>query len=156
IGTPSLFVIGDATGGLPVRLPDGVETPRRGSLLEVRGPLADPYGQLELRPKSDGIAVVGTRTPPDPIALDARAAGESTEGRLARVRGTVAGAPTKSTSGDVTFSITGRDGATLRILVDSSAGIDPSRIRKGLDATFTGVVGQRASRKGALDGYRLW
>src|SRR5262249_38239529 len=63
---------------------------------------------------------------------------------------------TKSTSGDVTFSITGRDGATLRILVDASAGIDASRIRKGLDATFTGVVGQRASRKGELDGYRLW
>ena len=62
LGTPPLLAIADATGGIPVRLPDGVAPPARGTLLEVRGALADPYGQVELRPPSGGIAVVGTGT----------------------------------------------------------------------------------------------
>ena len=41
-------------------------------------------------------------------------------------------------------------------MADGSAGLDTSLLRKGTDATLTGIVGQRASRKGALDGYRLW
>ena len=59
LGTPPLLAIADATAGIPVRLPDGVAPPARGTLLEVRGALADPYGQLELRPASDGIVIVG-------------------------------------------------------------------------------------------------
>ena len=38
----------------------------------------------------------------------------------------------------------------------ASAGTDPSILRKGVVATFTGVSGQRATHKGAHDGYRLW
>ena len=118
--------------------------------------MADPYGQLELRPTATGITVVGTAALPAPMTIGAGQAGESTEGRLATVRGTVAAAPTKATSGDITFTITGSDGATLRLLADASASLDASILRKGTVATFTGIVGQRASRKGVLDGYRLW
>ena len=156
LGTPPLLAIADATGGIPVRLPDGVVAPARGTLLEVRGVLADPYGQVELRPPSGGIAVVGTGTPPSAIALSAGAVGEPNEGRLARVSGTIDGSASKSTSNDLTFSITGSDGATLRILADASAGLDAGLFRKGARVSLTGIVGQRASRKGALDGYRLW
>ena len=156
LGTPPLLAIADATGGIPVRLPDGVAAPARGTLLEVRGALADPYGQVELRPPSGGIAVVGTGTPPSAIALSAGAVGEPNEGRLARVSGTIDGSASKSTSNDLTFSITGSDGATLRILADASAGLDAGLFRKGARVSLTGIVGQRASRKGALDGYRLW
>ena len=62
----------------------------------------------------------------------------------------------KATSGDLAFTITGSDGATLRIMADRSAGLDVATLRKGMVATFTGISGQRASRKGALDGYRIW
>ena len=41
-------------------------------------------------------------------------------------------------------------------MADGSAGLATSLLRKGTNATVTGIVGQRASRKGALDGYRLW
>ena len=107
LGTPPLLAIGDATGGIPVRLPDGVAPPARGNLLEVRASLADPYGQVELRPASGGIAVVGTGTPPAAIGLSVGAVGEPYEGRLARVSGTIDGSAAKSTSNDLTFSITG-------------------------------------------------
>jgi hypothetical protein len=156
LGTPRVLAIGDATGGLAVRVPDGVALPARGTLLEVRGVLSDPYGQLELRPSSTGITVVGTAGLPAPMTIVAGQAGEPTEGHLATVRGTVAATPIKATSGDITLTITGLDGATLRLLADGSANLDASILRKGATATFTGIVGQRASRKGVLDGYRLW
>ena len=41
-------------------------------------------------------------------------------------------------------------------MADTSAGIDASAFRDGSTYRFTGIVGQRASKKGALDGYRLW
>ena len=140
----------------PSGCPTASPCPARGTLLEVRGAIADPYGQLELRPSASGITVVGTGALPSPMTIAAGQAGEPTEGRLATIRGTVAAAPTKATSGDITLTITGSDGATLRLLADASATLDVSILRKGTVATFTGIVGQRASRKGVLDGYRLW
>ncbi len=156
LGTPALFAIGDSTGGIPVKLPDGVAPPARGVLLEVSGVIADPYGQTELRPASGGIVAVGSGTVPAPITLLPGAVGEANEGRLGRVAGTIEAAAGKSTSNDITFSIKGTDGAVLRILGDASAGLDAGLFRKDAVATLTGVIGQRASRKGALDGYRLW
>ena len=156
LGTPALFAIGDATGGIPVKLPDGVTPPTRGAFLEVRGVLADPYGQTELRPASGGIASIGTGTIPAPLTLMAGAVGEANEGRLGRVTGTIEASAGKSSSNDITFSIKTADGIALRVLADASAGLDAALFRKGAGATLTGVIGQRASRKGALDGFRLW
>jgi len=156
LGTPRVLAIADATGGIAVRVPDGVTLPARGTLLEIRGVMADPYGQLELRPTATGITVIGTASLPTPTTIGAGQVGEPTEGRLVAVRGTLVAAPTKATSGDITFTITGSDGATLRVLADASATLDVSILRTGTVATFTGIVGQRASRKGVLDGYRLW
>ncbi|HEY3333702.1 MAG TPA: lamin tail domain-containing protein [Candidatus Limnocylindrales bacterium] len=156
LGTPPLIVIADATGGLPIRLPDGLPAMPRGTLLEVRGPVADPYGQTELRPTSTTITILGTGAAPEAMPLTAGQAGEQTEGRLATVRGTITASAAKATSGDIAFMIAGTDGASLRILADASAKLDATALRKGATATFTGIVGQRASRKGELDGYRLW
>jgi hypothetical protein len=156
LGTPPLVVLADVTGGVPVRLPEGAPQLSRGSLVEVRGPLADPYGQTELRPPSSGIRVLGTAGLPAPLGLTAGQAGEGTEGRLATIRGTITVAASKATSGDVAFTIEGTDGASLRVYADASAGLDVGVLRKGASATLTGIVGQRASRKGELDGYRLW
>lgn len=156
LGTPPLIVIADATGGIPVRLPDGVSGPARGTLVEVRGVIADPYGQTELRAVAGGFTLLGPTVLPVSLALDAGAVGEATEGRLATVRGTISASATKSTSNDLSLQITGDDGAVLRIMADASSGLSAASLRKGTTATFTGVIGQRASRKGALDGYRLW
>ncbi len=156
LGTPPLFAIGDATGGLPVRLADGQSAPPRGTLVELRGTIAAPYGQTELRLVAGGLTILGTGTVPAPVDLDAGRAGEATEGRLARVRGTITAGASKATSGDLAFTVEGTDGASLRIVADASARLDPAILRKGTSVTLTGIVGQRASRKGALDGYRLW
>ncbi|HEU0242912.1 MAG TPA: hypothetical protein VFQ75_03335 [Candidatus Limnocylindrales bacterium] len=156
LGTPPLIVIADATGGLPVRVPDGLPAMPRGTLLEVRGPVADPYGQTELRPPASGITILGTGTLPAATTLTAGQANETTEGRLVTISGAIAAAASKATSGDLTFTITGTDGATLRVQADASARLDASALRKGATATFRGIVGQRASGKGELDGYRVW
>ena len=156
LGTPPLFAIADPSGGLPVRLPDDVAGPVRGALVEVTGRIADPYGQTELRASTGGLKVLGSGAPPAALAIDAGGAGEAIEGRLVTVRGTVSVSASKATSGDIALTIEGEDGRSLRVHADASAGIDPATLRKGLTATFSGVLGQRASRKGALDGYRVW
>ena len=156
LGTPPVLAIADVSGGLPVKLRDDQLRPPRGSLVELRGRIADPYGQTELRLDADGLVVLGSASLPAPIALTPAGAGESTEGRLARIKGTVAANPVKATSGDTAFVIEGADGALLKVMMDASAGIDLGAVRKGASVVVTGVIGQRASRKGALDGYRLW
>jgi hypothetical protein len=156
IGLPPLLAIADSSGGIVVRLPDGATPPARGTVVVVRGPLADPYGQLELRPASSGFSATGHGSLPNPARLTAADLGEVTEGRLAELTGTVASSPTKGTSGDITVSLTDTAGRAFKILCDASSGIDAATFVKGRSYRLTGIVGQRASRKGALDGYRLY
>ncbi len=156
LGTPSLFALGDGSGGLPVRLADNQVAPGRGTLVELRGIIAAPYGQTELRLVAGGLSIVGQGDLPAPLVLEVGAVAEATEGRLARVSGTITAGPTRATSGDIAFTLRGMDGTSLRVIADGSAGLDTSVLRKGVPASLTGIVGQRASRKGALDGYRLW
>ena len=86
--------------------------------------LADPYGQIELRASTGGMTTIGTGVLPAPIEVDAGAIGEASEGRLVRVAGTISASVSRSTSNDLAFSISGTDGATLKVLADASAGID--------------------------------
>lgn len=156
LGTPSLLVIADATGGLPVKLPDGTPGPARGVLVEITGTLADPYGQLEVRARAGGVVVVGQGTLSAPLVITAAMAGEATEGRLATITGTVSVSAEKSSSGDLVFALKDASESMLRVLADASAGLSSTAFRKGQRLVLTGIVGQRASKKGALDGYRLW
>ncbi|HET9852533.1 MAG TPA: hypothetical protein VFP56_08520 [Candidatus Limnocylindrales bacterium] len=156
LGLPPIIAIADGTGGIAVRLPDGTAAPSRGTTVSVKGPLADPYGQLEVRPPASGFKVTGQGSLPAPGHLEASDLGEATEGRLAELSGTVAAAPKKSTSGDLTIDLTDAEGKVFRILTDVSSGIEATDLVKGRSYRLTGVVGQRASRKGALDGYRLY
>ena len=68
LGTEPLFAIGDANGGIIVRLPDNTAPPQRGSVVQVAGKLADPYGQLEVRPGDADLHVSGSGhiAKPDP------------------------------------------------------------------------------------------
>ena len=155
LGSPPLISIQDATAAIVVRLPDTALRPARGMWVELTGTLADPYGQLEVRGLVGGLTVIGPAALPTPVLLDGRSIGDAVETRLALVDGTVAGRPTKATSGDFTFNLT-TAGGTVRIAVDGSAGIAASAVSPGDSLRLTGIVGQRASRKGAADGFRIW
>lgn len=155
LGTPPLFALADPTGGIVVRLPEGMPAPTRGTVMLIGGPLADPYGQLEIRPRSDGVRVEGSGAIPVPSFL-VGAPGEATEGRLVAFDGIVDTRPTKSTSGDLSFLVTSAGGVQVRVMADASSGIAMASIVVGAEGRFTGIVGQRASKKGVLDGYRVW
>ena len=155
LGTPPLLAIADATAGIAVHLPDDTAAPPRGTRVQVTGKLADPYGQLEIRPSSSGFRVVGSGPLPAPRDIDASTLGESTEGSLVRVAGIVSGKPTKASSGDITFFLDAA-GGPVRIVADASSGLTATSVVVGATYDVTGVAGQRASRKGELDGYRVW
>jgi hypothetical protein len=156
LGLPPVIAIADGTGGIAVRLPSGVAAPGRGATVAVRGLLADPYGQLELRPSASGFRVTGQGSLPAPLRLIATDLGEATEGRLAELTGAVTAAPKKGTNGDLTIELTDAAGKPFRVVSDGSSGIAASDLVKGSSYRLTGIVGQRASRRGALDGYRLY
>jgi hypothetical protein len=156
LGIPPLIAIADGTGGIAVRLPDGVSPPARGTKVLVRGTLAGPYGQLELRPANIGFTVTGQGSLPAPTHLTAAQLGEATEGRLAELVGTVTAAPRKSTSGDLAIDLVDAAGTAFRVIADGSSRIAAGDLAKDHAYRLVGIVGQRASRKGALDGYRLY
>ena len=157
LGSPALFAIADTSGGVVVKLPDGVRAPARGAMLEIRGKLADPYGQLEIRPAADAVSGgLGSGALPAAIALGSRGPDEATEGKLVVLTGTVVEKPTKATSGDIALWLETTAGIRVRVMADASSRITATSVSKGSTYRVTGVAGQRASRKGALDGYRVW
>ena len=155
LGTEALFAIGDANGGIIVRLPDNTAPPKRGSVLQVAGKLADPYGQLEIRPGEADLHVTGNGPLPSAIHAPSGGLDESTEGRLVTASGVLAAKPSKS--GNSTVLTLERSGqASVRVMADARSGLTASSFEIGATYRVTGIGGQRASRKGALDGYRLW
>ena len=156
LGTPALLLIGSADAGLVVHLPPDAPTLARGALLEVSGKLAAPYGQLEIRPGKSDLRVIGTLALPAAIAIPSGGLGESLEGRLATGSGRVTAKPKRAAGGDITI-ILERDGATpIKVMADPSSRIELASFKVGATYRVVGVAGQRASRSGALDGYRLW
>ncbi len=156
VGGPRLFAVVDATGGIIVRLPDDADRPVRRQRLWIRGVLADPYGQLEVRPVTSGLRVEGTGSLPSPTAVGAAGLAEVTEGRILTATGVVVGRPSKATSGDVSVTIELAGGGRLKAIADGTSGVAASAFDEGATYRLTGIGGQRATRKGALDGYRLW
>jgi hypothetical protein len=64
--------------------------------------------------------------------------------------------PRKSTSGDLTIDLVDGAGTPFRVLADGSSGVVATDLVKDRSYRLTGIVGQHATRKGALDGYRLY
>jgi hypothetical protein len=155
LGAPDLVAIQDPSGGVFVRIPDGVSAPGRGARLEVRGRLAEPYGQLEIRPPLDGMRNAGSGPLPEAVSADASSFGESLEGRLVTIHGRIGARPTRSSSGDISFNVA-TAGGQVRIVADGSSGLTADSVTFGATYDIVGVAGQRASRKGAVDGYRVW
>lgn len=156
LGHPALLAIEDATAGIVIHLADGLVRPSRGELVDATGTLAEPNGQLELRVTAGGWLIAGSGALPAPSPAAAADLGEATEARLLTLEGTVAAAPRRSASGDIAVDVIDAAGGRVRVMADTSSGVASSALRSGTTYRLTGVVGQRASRKGRLDGYRLW
>lgn len=156
IGTPNLIAIADASGGIAVRVPKGVTPPERGATVRVTGPLADPYGQLEVRPTASGFSVTGSGSLPAPVEIGAAELGEETEGSLVVIVGSAGSKAKKASGGDLSLDLVDAAGDTFRVMIDASSDIEATDVPVGTSLRLTGVVGQRATRKGALDGYRIW
>jgi hypothetical protein len=155
LGTPALIAIADDTAGIAVRLPSGATGPARGTLVQVSGTLAAPYGQLEIRTESDGVESTGSAALPLPVAVAPDGLDEPDEGRLVTTTGTVAGKPKRSSGGDLTIVLERPGAASIRLLADASSQLSGDAFTVGATYRVVGVVGQRASKKGALDGYRI-
>jgi hypothetical protein len=155
-GSPPIVVVQDATGGIHVHLPDDTARPRRGTVLRVSGPLRDPYGQLEIRPGRDGVVVLGTAAVPGPLGIRGAALGESVEGRLVSVEGVADGGLRRVSGGDLSLTFVTADGSRIRVLADATSRVPQAAVADEAEYRLTGIAGQRASRKGALDGYRIW
>jgi hypothetical protein len=156
LGSPALLGLADATGGLVVHLPSGAGTYARGTLLDVAGKLAAPYGQLEIRPAKADIRVLGTGALPTPSAVSGPGLTESSEGHLVTTTGRLTAKPKKTSAGALTIVLE-RDGATpVKVMADPSSRLAAASLKVGATYRVVGFVGQRASRSGALDGYRIW
>lgn len=156
LGSPSLLAIDDGTAGIVVRLPADAHRPSRGARLVVSGVLADPYGQLEVRPSEGGLVEAGMGSLPDPLAVGAAEVGERIEGSLVTIVGTILTRPRKGAGGDLLVEVIDLAGGRARVAADGSSRIGAASLRAGETYRLTGIVGQRQSRKGVLDGYRLW
>jgi len=153
-----------AWGGAPHRHPgcDGRDhrppcrtaRPRRpvGTLLRVSGKLAEPYGQLEIRPGSRDIAPLGVLPVPDPLPVVASSLGEASEGRLVAIEGRLDGPIVRDSNGDLSLALIDATGAPFRARAARGAGIGADVARAGARLRVSGVVGHAGDRKGALDG----
>ena len=155
LGHPDSIAIDDGTAGIVVRLPTSMPPLSRGTIVDVGGVIAEPYGQREIRPGPSGVIDLGPGTIVAPVAIVASMVGEDVEGRLVAIEGRVTRPATRARSGDVAFEIRDATGS-VRVMADASSGVERHSIRLGAGLRLVGVVGQRATRKGRLDGYRLW
>jgi hypothetical protein len=151
------IVIQDAGAGIPVRLPPGVDRDAftRGRTIRVTGTIASPYANQELRPaKAADIELLGMTS--DPAAVDrlGSALGETVEGTLARVAGTIEKSDA-SGSGSITVVVEDESGE-IRVFLHAGSGAQREKLKPGMRLVAVGVVGQRESAGGAGDGYRLW
>lgn len=150
------LVIQDGTGGIGVRLADPAEGSgiERGRRLEVTGDLADPYGNLEIRPDEGRWTVLGAAPLPEPSSIRSDELAESREGRLARLTGEVSRIEAGS-SGSFALTVSD-DRGEARVFVFGTTGMVRDRFESGQRVRATGIVGQRESSSDAGDGHRLW
>jgi hypothetical protein len=151
------MVLQDDSGGLAVRLPSGYSASdlSRGTIVTVRGELAAPYGNLELRPGSaSDVLVLGSGGTPQPELLNSAGIVEANEGRLGTIEATLLDVA-RYQSGALSMTVRD-DTGNARVYAFAGIGIDHTTLSKGRRTRVTGIVGQRASRSGAADGYRLW
>jgi hypothetical protein len=80
---------------------------------------------------------------------------ESIEGRLVTMTGTLTAKPKRSSGGDVTIVLERDGAASVKVIADDSSELALASLKVGTTYQVVGVVGQRATHKDALDGYRV-
>jgi hypothetical protein len=151
------LVIQDETGGIPLRLPSAELSDQlpRGSIVPATGDLADPYGNLELRPESAAdLILLGSGGLPDALALGSAGLAERNEGVLVTITATLDDID-RYDSGAVSLGISD-DAGTGKVYAFGPIGLDRDGLERGQRVQATGIVGQRASSSGGSDGHRLW
>ena len=143
--------LADDSGGLAVLVGDGSFA--RGDRLRVSGVIDDRYAQRTLRADGSDVVVLGVAADPAPIAVATGSVGETVEGRLIRIAGSILAAPTALSSG-LAFEVDDGSGP-VRLLVGSATGIDVSARTAGFAVDAVGVVGQRDSSGTGAAGYRV-
>jgi hypothetical protein len=143
--------LADATGGVAVLVTDG--TFPRGVLLRVTGTIDDRFHQRTIRAEASGVVLIGPGVEAQPVLVTTGGVGESLEGQLAAIHGTISGAPTALAAG-LAFDVDDGSGP-LRVVVGSGTGIDTSTWESSASVELRGVVGQRDSSGGGSAGYRL-
>ena len=148
------IVIQDGSAGIFVRLPEEYpfDDVPRGRIVQVRGELSAPYGNLEMRPlQPSDVVPMGAGGLPVPVSLGSHDIDEAAEGLLATLDATVVSVEQRSGGA---FSITVRDGqGTAQVYVHAGLGLESATIiQQGQQLAATGIVGQRASGTGAADG----
>lgn len=138
----------DDSGGIFVRLASPAVGLTLGDVLQVEGVLAAPYGNIEVRPSSEDVAVAGHGDEIAPRDLESVELGEETEGLLGRLEGTV-DSVTTSSSGSVTVMLADASGVG-RVFVYETLGLVAADFVHGDRLSVTGLVGDR------LGLYRLW
>lgn len=144
----SVIAIQDGSGGIYVRLPAGSPAVVAGESVLVKGMLAAPYGNMEIRPAVGGIQVSGQAPVPAPRPLAAADLGEATEALLAQIEVTVDSVESSS-SGSLTLLVHDASGAT-RIYFHAPLGASTASFERGQRIAVVGLVGDR------LGLYRLW
>jgi hypothetical protein len=133
------FAIQDHTGGIYVSVPDNLGfEPRR--QVRVTGQLADSSGLLILVNVTD-IKPEGRGPKVQPLPVTTGAVGESTEGKLLKVRATI----TQPIVNDLPFGfiIVINDGSgQVNSFVCASTGIDVSGLHQGQTIEVTGFSGE--------------
>ena len=104
----------------------------------------------------NGLIVAATQPQPAAQDLGTRVLGEADEARLVTVAGSLSKRPSKASGGDVTLFLQRADGSLVKVMADASSRVPATSFQVGASYRLTGVVGQRATRSGALDGYRIW
>jgi hypothetical protein len=152
VGSDTLIAIQDSSGGAFVHLSSAADGPAIGANVDLIGALAAPYGQVEIRDLE--TLTVGADAG-EPVASNVALSdiGENTEGSLVTIGGAVSSVQTDG--GRVTITVV--DGtSTVHVLADPPAGVTRSDVVRGDVVVATGIVGQRATATGRLDGYRIW
>jgi hypothetical protein len=143
------IAVQDDSGGIYARLPASSSVNLgTGDIVRIEGVLAAPYGNLEIRPRDGGVAVLGHGPEVAPRDFEAGELGEATEGLLGRLAGTV-DSISASSSGSVTVMLSDASGVG-RIFIYDTLGLGAADFVRGERLSVTGLAGDR------LGLYRLW
>ncbi|MCD6427671.1 MAG: Ig-like domain-containing protein, partial [Caldisericaceae bacterium] len=142
------FAIQDATGGIYVYNTGSIENFNLGDDVKVKGTLKSFNGLLEISADNADIEFVSSGTVPAPKIEQTGSVGESTEGLLIEISGTV-----ESVSGS-SFTVNDGTGAAT-VYIDSDTGISIAGMEVGDSATIIGFSSQYDTAAPYDSGYQV-